>query len=262
MAITFDAFTADASPTTGNDSFSHGGGAGPRAALGFIVGTSPTDEVSGATYGGVSMTQLSSSPKLATSGGEPGVVHAFLLNGIASGTQTFAFTTSASTVTHQAYCITLNADADLEVVDEDVTVDSTSQANPSVTLSLGGRSCFCAIAFMSGHAGTASITPLTSWTSRHEVTTGSETAACYTYDTIGTSDVTAGWTQTAEDALMYAVALGEVVAAGGQPITKRHEGIVRMGLRKAGVGHRGGSWGMTRSHLVIPRWLKGDRRAA
>ena len=261
MAITFDAFSADGTPTTGNDSFTHAGGAGPRTALVFIVGTSPTDEITGVTYATVAMTQLASSPKISSAGGEPGVIHTFLLNGITSGSQTVAFTTSASTVTHQGYCITLNAAADLEVVDEDVTIDSISLANPSVTLSLGGRSCFCALALMSGQAAVASITPLTSWTSRHEVTTGSECAACYTYDTIGTTDVTAGWTQTADDALMYAVALGEVVAAGGQPTVKRHGGVPGMNRLRMGPGFGGGAWGRTRSGVTIPRWLEGQRAA-
>src|SRR5690606_11093100 len=44
----------------------------------------------------------------------------------------------------------------------------------------------------------------------NETDVGSTVAGVYSYNTIGTSNVTAGWSQTAEDALMLAVAVAEV----------------------------------------------------
>ena len=59
----------------------------------------------------------------------------------------------------------------------------------------------------------AGTTPLASWTSRVEIDWGPQVGLMYTYDTIGTSDVTAGWTQAADDATMVALAVSEVLAA-------------------------------------------------
>lgn len=211
MAISLDATSFDATPATGNQSWSHSGGAGPRAALVMIVGVSPSDEVTGATYAGAAMTELSGSPWISASGSEPGAIHAFLLNGITSGTQTVAFTTSGATMAHQGVCVTFNTTGnDVELVTANAFVDSVSQANPSATLSLGGRTCHVSMPWASGQAAVASVTELAGWTPITEATTGSETAGVYIYDTVAASDPTVGWTQAADDAFAVAIALSEV----------------------------------------------------
>jgi hypothetical protein len=140
-------------------------------------------------------------------------------------------------------------------------VDSASQANPTGTLTLSSRTCFVCQGLMSGQAAVASITQPAGWSIGVEATTGSECAAVYSYDTIGSSDVTVGWTQTADDAFAVAIAVSEVVSAAGQPIIKRHLNIPLMGIRKSGPGHSGGAWGRSKSGIVIPRWLEGARAA-
>jgi len=83
-------------------------------------------------------------------------------------------------------------------------------------LALAGRTSWAGLALYSGHDALTGITPLLNWTGRIEQDAGTECAACYTYNTVSTADVTAGWTQTAEDAVAVLVAVSEV--AGGHTV--------------------------------------------
>jgi hypothetical protein len=211
LTVAYDAFTAS-STFTDDASFNHTPVGTPKAVIVWITQTSSgADRIAGVTYGGVAMTEVSGSPVLQT-GGEFGAVYCYFLgSSIPTGTQSVSIDTTTTTNNFKACCITLTASADTEIVDVDATINSTSLANPSVTLSLGGRTCFCAIGFYSGQNAVTGVTPLTSWTSREETDRGSQTTGCYTYDTIGTADVTAGWTQTADDAIAIAIAVSEIV---------------------------------------------------
>lgn len=214
-APAFDATSAHPTGGTGDLSWSHVPVGTPRAIIFFAMqGTSATDEVTSVTYGGVSMAEVSGSPNMLT-GGEIGGVHVFFLGAsIPTGTQTVSVTTSGATVTYFPSVISLTAADDTETVDVDATVNSTSLANPSVTLSLSGRTSWAGIAFYSGQNSPAGVTPLTDWTDNGEGDLGTELIASYYYNTVGTSDVTAGWTQAAEDAAMIAFAVAEVVVGG------------------------------------------------
>lgn len=106
-------------------------------------------------------------------------------------------------------------------MDADATINSDAQANPSVTLQTGGKLCFAAIGFFSGQNATTGITPLTNWTSNLENDFGSVTGGWYRFNSFLSADVTAGWTQTSDDAAMIGVLLGE--ADGG------HDTLVRLG---------------------------------
>jgi hypothetical protein len=217
MAVAFDAFSAS-TPSTGTQTCAHTPVGTPRAVLGFVVQSNAVDEISGVTYGGTAMTELSGSPNV-LAGGEIGTVRGYFLGAsVPTGAQNMVATASGTTGGKIAYCITLTGSGDCEVVDSDVTINSTSQADPTVTLSLGGRTCFAAIALWSGQDGVAGITPFTNWTARNETDSGSEVLGCYTYDVIGSTDVSAGWTQTAEDAVGIAVAVSEISVGGGSAI--------------------------------------------
>jgi hypothetical protein len=216
MAVAYDAFSSASDAGGGaNLSWTHTPVGTPAGILVWIVMTGYTPSGTNAvscTYGGVDMGSPVAEAIKAT--GEVGsVVFYFLNTGIPTGAQTVTFDPVASAVKFGG-AISLTGAADLEVVDSDATINTDSGTNPSVTLSLGSRTSFAAIGFFSGIGVDTGITPLTSWTSRAEHDFGASTAGVYTYDTIGTSDVTAGWTQAADDAIAVAVAVSEEVAGG------------------------------------------------
>jgi hypothetical protein len=228
LAVAFDKIVESGLPTSGNFSFTHTPVGTPRAAVLWVVlDINTTDQVSGVTYGGVSMSEVSGSPNIHTTG-QPGSVHCFFLgSSVPTGAQTVAGTVGGTNL-RSVVVVTLTAATDCEIVDADATINSDSQANPSVTLSLGGRTSWCGIGFHSGQANTASITPLASWTSSHERDFGSQVGGVYRYDTVGTADVTAGWTQTAADACAIAVAVSEVAGGGGG--TTRRRDLLLLGV--------------------------------
>lgn len=205
MAVAFDAFSSN----LGGD-FTHTPVGTPKAVIVFVLsalnGSGSQDSIS-ITYGGVAMTPVALSPVSKDTGEIMTVGCWFLGSGIPTGAQTVAHGNDL-----EAMCITLTATSDTMVQDTKV-ISSDSQANPSGTLSLGGATSFCVMGLISGHSSAASITPLTNWNSRYERGIGAgsgESCGCYTYDIIGTSDVTFGWTQTAEDALSLGVAVTEL----------------------------------------------------
>lgn len=213
-AVAFDAVSVSANGA-GDRIWTHTPVGTPRGILVLCAGlTGVSDGLAGVDYGGTAMAEISGSPNILTTG-ETGNTHGFFLGAsIPTGPQTVtADYTDATNSTCVAYSVT--ATDDTEIVDSDGTINSTSSANPSVTLSLGGRTSFAAIAFMSGQNQPTSITPLTNWTEDDENDNGSETTGFYSYDTVSTTDVTAGWTQAAEDAVAIAAAVTQVVGGGG-----------------------------------------------
>jgi hypothetical protein len=212
-AIAFDALSSSTvrlTPTAGHVTWLHTPVGTPKGVLVAIHTANATSDVTGVTYGGVAMTQVSGSPNSKGSD-EVMTEHLFHLGaGIPTGAQTVDIATSADTKSYGGIAMTLTADGNTEVVDTDVTINSDSSANPSCTLSLGGINCFAAIAVGSGQAGSTSITPAAGWTGEAgpaEMAGGSTTNALYRYDTVDDVDVTAGWTQTADDAVAIAVAI-------------------------------------------------------
>lgn len=184
-----------------------------RGVIVLICQNGAADEVAGVTYDGVAMTEVAGSPNTKATG-EPGAVYCYFLgSGIPQGSpKTATITvTGGATLIKRATVVTISGDSDMEVIDVDATINSDSVADPAVTLSLGGRAAFCCIAFHSGHDQAGAISQLTNWSSLAEVDFGSQVAGRYRYNTIGTADVTAGWTQTAEDATAIAIAVGHVV---------------------------------------------------
>lgn len=211
MAVAFDAFFNQIDPDTVALSWTHTPVGTPAAVIVFVSqAVGATDEVTGVTYGALSLTEMSGSPVLHTTG-EPGAVYAYFAgSSIPTGAQTVTVSVNGTASSKSGCSITLTASSDCEIVDVDATVNSDSQADPSVTLSLAGRTCFCALGFYSGANAVGGSTPFTDWTDGFTEDFGSFTGGFYTYNTIGTTDVTAGWTQVADDAAMIAVAVSEV----------------------------------------------------
>lgn len=217
MAVAFDAFS-ESTPGTGNQTCTHNPVGTVRGVIVFCMTLGNTDEVSTCTYGGAAMTEVTGSPLIKTTGEAMTISAWFLGSSIPTDDPaTVTVTATASTLTKKAFCITYTADTDTETVDVDATISSDAIDDPSVTLSLGGRTCAAAIGFLSGKDGLADIAPLTNWTEQDETDGGAIVLGVYTYDIVGTTDVTAGWTQdnspSSEDAVAIAVAVSE--AAGG-----------------------------------------------
>jgi len=212
MAIAFDAFTSngyvgEASPTT----WTHTPAGTPRGVIVFVLNNTGND-VTAVTYGGQSLAQVALSPSIKSTGEVSTVYCWFLGTGIPTGNQTVSVTHGGSGIYRDAMCVTVTAASDTAVQDTTI-ISSDSAENPSGTLSLGGLSCFCAEAFGTGQGGVDLFDALENWTVRVEVDQGVKSYGVYTYNIIGTDDVTFGWTQSADDANCLGIAVKEAAAA-------------------------------------------------
>lgn len=204
MTVAFDAAT-----TNTTTSFTHTPVGTPRAVI--LLSVVEANLITAVTYGGVAMSEVALSPVVKTTG-EPAQVGAwFLGSSIPTGAQTVAITKTGEG--SRVSVITLTGADDTEVVDT-TSISSDSVTDPSATLSLGGRDCFCCQAGRSGQDAVGGVTPLTGWTELTEADLGTQIAFTHRYNTVGTTDVTMGWTQLAEDATAIGVAASEVVAGG------------------------------------------------
>lgn len=217
MAIAYDAFTSNAGGT-GDYSFTHTPVGTPRGVIVYCIFNGAAIGITGITYGGVAMAETANSPASNLTG-ELGASHCFFLgSGIPTGAQTVAIDVPLGTEVSVAGCITLTAGNDTSVVTTG-KFESNNQMNPSLTLSLGGVSSFCALGAWSGQGAVGNITPLTGWTDRFENDFGNQVGVVYTYDTIGTADVTAGYTAGGDDVALHALAVRE--NAGGASTVKK-----------------------------------------
>lgn len=216
-AVAFDAASHDsavAAGATATFSWTHTPVGTPKGVIVFVVhGTASTDQISGVTYGSLSLTRVARACDTAT---EPGCSYAYFGGAsIPTGAQTVTVTISGGTSGTHASAVTITSGgANTEVVtfDNSVAADAT---NPSVSLNLAGRTSFVAEGVYSGAANVTSITPPTGWTSRFEDDFGAFVDGYYTYNTIGSSNVSAGWTQALDDAAMVALAVSEITTTLG-----------------------------------------------
>lgn len=214
MAVAFDAHSVSGAAPAVDPSWTHAPVGTPRGALVYVI--SPTsDPVVGVTYGGTAMTNVANFVESA--GGEWSGYQwtAFFLGAsVPSGGQTVAVDAGALDVF--AYAYTVTAAADTEYI-ANATAQSASSTSITATLSLGGRTCFACEAFGSGADAATGVDPLTSWTARAENDFGTFAAGSYSYDTVGSTDVTVGLSHgVAEDAFVLAIAVSEIVA-GANP---------------------------------------------
>lgn len=222
MAVAFDFFSVSAESTSSTSfTFSHNPVGTPRGVIVLIAQVDGgADEVTGVTYDGTAMVEMTNSPVLrATS--EPGAAYAYFLGASVPTTDPADVVVSTNAGSAKiAYCITLTAADDTEEVTTGIVTQDSGQ-DPEVTLSLGGVTSFAALAAMSGRNNVPSnCAPLTNWTTRAEFDSGNNGQLCYTFDTIGSSDVTAGYVAGSDDCSMIAVAVRE--AAGvGDPVELR-----------------------------------------
>lgn len=219
MALAFDSSGAPAS-STGNFSFTHTPVGTMRAAIIAVnQQTGSTDEVTAVTYGGVVCNRVAA---LFKATGETGGVYLYHLGAnIPAGPQTVAVTVNGTASSKRVTVWGLTAAQDTSVKTSDVTINSDSLANPSVVLALGGVTCWCCIEFLSGQDAAASVTPLANWTATLTQQWTAQVGGSFRYNTISNVDVTAGWTQTADDATMIAMAIQEGVPVSGIAVVFR-----------------------------------------
>lgn len=213
-AVAFDAVSSSTQGTT-NLSWTHTPTGTPRGVLVFCTQqTGTTDEVSSATYGGVSMTEVTNSPLSFSDGTDAGVVYAYTLGAsIPTGAQTVLVSVNATGSAKICTAITLTASADTDVVTEQHPTFNPASGTNTATLSLSSRTSFAALGFYSGSAATGGATELTGWTNRLENDFGPALGGVYTYNTVAATDVSAGVEQSSSGLAYIAVAVSEQAAA-------------------------------------------------
>lgn len=220
MAVAFDASSARGTTgSTGDLSWTHTPVGTPKGAVVYIcqttaTATDPVDQVVGVTYGGVSMTRVE------TVAGNNGVTESvrsyayFLGSGLLGTAATVAVDVNASE-TYEAYCFTVTADTDTEVVDFVSIFENQVTTFNAGTLALSSRTSFVSLGLASTENATSDLTPTTGWTSSHEGDHGSQTSAAYRYNTVAGSDVAATLTVANGWGAIIGVAISEVAGGGG-----------------------------------------------
>lgn len=223
MAVAFDSFASNNG--TGNVTVSSNPVGTPRGILAHVIySNTAADIVSSVTYGGVSAKPVTGSP-LVKSTTEIGVVQTYLLaSAVPTGTKPLVVTRTNTNEIWVGMTV-LTADADVVVqATVEVTADTISTAVG--TLSLGGATCFCQIGFMSGENAPGSNGAFSGWTERlSQQLATSKSAGVYTYNTVSTVDVSAGFNLSADDAVMFGIAVTESGAASDKTLDLDAAGI-------------------------------------
>jgi hypothetical protein len=201
---------------SGTFSANHTPSGTPRGVIVNIEYANNADDVTSVTYGGETMTEATNSPQVRTAS-EAMVSHTYWLGAsIPTGTQSVQVVSGGS-ITKYVDVITLTAADDMSEVDGQGNHGAPGAGDYTVTLSLGGDTAFAAVGAQTNLNHGGFISPLSGWTGDVETDQGSETSISYTYDTIGSSDVTAGvniGSPAGANIAMTAIALKEGV--GGE----------------------------------------------
>jgi len=219
MGIAFDA-TASSNTATSQLSWTHTPVGTPRGVSVLVVqNVGATDEVTGVTYGGTALSEITGSPLLHTTGAEDSALYGYHLGAsVPTGAQVVNVNVNATGSTKRAVSCTVTADADT-VVESTATLDSGGVANPSVTLSLGPVRTFIFGALHSGQGAIGGIAAGANYTELFEGDFGAQTAAWERRTAIaeGPNDVIVTWTATSEEAGVIALAVRQ---SFGDPVTR------------------------------------------
>lgn len=215
VAIAFDN-VSEATGGTGNLTWNHDPIGTPRGVIVFIAQQDEPFGVTGVTYGGTAMTEVTGSP-INRIDGEDAAAYAFFLGASVPTDDPAEIIVSTDVAdAREAMAVTVTAAQDTEVVATDVTLNSSGDNNPSATLALGGATSFVAEGFFSGSSTESSSTARTNWTKRFGMENFINASSGFmTYDIIGSTDVTVGYVNAAsEDVTLIAVAIKESAAGG------------------------------------------------
>jgi len=178
-----------------------------------FVSTLEDDDVTGVTADGNAMTEVASSPVESATGGEDGAVGAWFYGGNLGGSA-FNVVVTAGSNSKWVGVICLTAASDTQVQADDANFGSAD--DPTATLALSGVESFAAVGWYSVINADTNITPNTGWSEAHKHDFGDECGGMFTYDTVGTSDVTYGiTTSVSNEYAMLGVAISEAAAASG-----------------------------------------------
>lgn len=211
MTISVDVVTESAGWSTTPDpfTFSHAGGAFPRGVLVGIGATGDTDVIGagGVTYGGVAMARRSLGIAQDSAGETCSAYWYWLGKGVPGGTQTVSIDHTATGVTKVAYCITINADGDIEVVTDGRL--QGDQADPQIALDAGTKSAMRFFLISSGLNSPSSLTLISGMTALGDATTELESIVVARETSPSTGNTTVGWTAASDDVAMVAIALAD-----------------------------------------------------
>ncbi len=219
MTIAFDAETSSESTQATDITISHTPVGTPKGVLVLISqGDTGDDTITGVTYGGTAMTEMSNSPSIGV--GEASALYAYFLgSNVPTGAQDAVISPNASRL-RLCSVITLTGAADLEENVTEVLINSNNTNVHTATFALGSVESFVAEVWGHGRLGIGDMAPLSGWTDRGWLDKGTEVGGIYSYDTIGTADVTAGMDYTGyEDNHTFAVAINEGEASTEPTIT-------------------------------------------
>lgn len=230
-AVAFDARSNSTNTNTDPQTFTHTPVGTPKAIIVYVHSRENGgggDQVNGVTYGGVAMTEVTNSPLNSTS-----TAYAmsawFLGSSIPTGAQTVSVDYSGSSQNRVSSAISLTASADTEIVTTNAQIAGSTLTNPSVVVALSGRTSFVSEGFFSGQNAVGSVTPPSGWTSGFETDMGVEVSGDYYYNTVASSDVTAGWTQGADAAYAIVTVISEVSAPPSGEATSTPKSFIQGG---------------------------------
>lgn len=231
------ASTGSGAPTTTDPhTFSHGAGASvtPGFVLVYVAVLSASDAVNSVTYDGVSLTEVSGSPRLVTAGAEDGSVYAYFsrAGGWGSGTRTVSID-KTSAINSWAVCITATSDVGAGFFISGVqNMDSAGVANPSVTLTDTLSDALLTAMLWSGANAVGSVTA----PANHTLLTaggdlGNQVSNVIRRDSLvsGTS-TTIQFTAASEEAGIIAVAVQELILAPTGPTVTVSTGTPALAL--------------------------------
>lgn len=250
-AVAYDAVSHDGAAAAGDTgssfNWTHTPSGTPRGVLVYVVqGTTATDEVTSVTYGSLTLTRVGVACDTLT---EPGCVYAYFGGySVPTGAQTVTVNSSGASGKH-ASAITYTADTDTRVTNLTTLVENLT--NPSKSLALFSKTSHVSLGLYSGGGAVTNITPSTNWTSRYEDDFGAFLGGFYTYDIVGSTDVTTGFTQAVDDLAMLAVGISEVdpvdthmvVQTPGEQLFTVPEGVYEITVKAWGAGGGGGGGG-------------------
>lgn len=218
MTVAFDAATASSGWTSSPDpfTFNHTPAGTPSGAVVLIGGSNSGDLITSVTYGGVSMTRTTNGRAFDSVGEALSVYTYFLGSGVPTGTQAVSIDHTASGHAKIAFCITVTAGGDTEVVTDNLL--QGDQANPQITLDSGSVTALRCFIVGSGHNSPSSLTLISGMSSVGSGTDGTKSIVCARETTPSSGSTTVGWTATSEDVAMIAVAIAEVVTTAVKDI--------------------------------------------
>lgn len=207
--IAYDQSSTSGVVSAADPSWTHTPVGAPKGVIVFcIVNGSSTDEFTGATYGGTSMTRIASAADTTT---ELGFTEAYFLGDLTSlqGAKTVVCD-GAATGDYWAAAVTFTASGNLATAGDGSCTVSNNAANPSCNIANQTTATMAAAALFSGIASEANITAGTGFTKRQTDDTGF--AAQSTVMEVMTvqqasGTVTAAFTAGSDDVAMVAVAV-------------------------------------------------------